>query len=339
MRFALPLATLLVAGLTAPVVAAAPVAVPPADAPNAAARGRKLLGQRTPNAVNEAIAHFERALDTDPGYAPAWAGLADARALAYDYAGARYAAERALQLAPDLAEAHASLGFVRLHAEWDWAAAEASLRRSLELQPQRAQAHAWLALVLEVTTRSDEAVAAARRAVEIEPASATLAASLGYRLFWARRYAEAIAELERAVALDPELETAHYFTGRALVQLRRLDEARAAFARAKALSPGDTNLVSAVAYLDAVSDRQGEALRALAEIEKLAERGRPFASQAAGVRAALGNTEQALDWLDRAYLRHEGPLVWLAIDPRFDPLRGEPRFRSLLRLMRLSAAE
>ena len=88
-----------------------------------------------------------------------------------------------------------------------------------------------------------------------------------------------------------------------------------------------------------MSDHEGEALRALAEIEKLAERGRPFASQAAGVRAALGNKEQALDWLDRAHLRHEGPLVWLAIDPRFDPLRDEPRFRALLRLMRLSAAE
>jgi len=324
---------LLLAGLQIPGPVAG--AEPPAAASAAYGQGQKHLARRTTEDLRAALADFERATAADPTFAPAFAGLAEARALLYDYPGAREAADRALALDERLASAHAVLGFVRMHADWAWSGAETELKRAVELDPQRATPHMWNAIFLEAIGRSDAAVAEARRAVELEPRNAQVRAGLGYRLYWARRYDEAVAELTAALELDPALETAHYFTGRARGQQGRIAEARTAFAHAKALSPKDANLRSAGAYLEALAGRRKEAERILPELERLAIRSLPFASQVAGIRAALGDKATALGWLERAHTNREGALVWLKIDPRFDSLRGEPRFIEILRQMGL----
>jgi len=305
-------------------------------AAKASARGQELLARRTADDLQAAVREFAQAIAADSTFAPAFAGLAETRALLFDYAGAREAALRALSLDERLAEAHATLGFVRLHADWDWTGAEGDFRRALELDPQAATPRLWYAIVLEATGRSEEAVAEARRAVEIEPRKAYVRAGLGYRLYWARRYDEAVEELTAALDLDPTLETAHYFIGRARVQQNRFAEARAAFARARKLSPEDPNLKSAEAYLEARAGRRKDSDRRYYEVERLAIRGMPFCAQVAGVRAAVGDKDAALRWLEKAHEGHEGSLVWLKVDPRFDSLHGEPRFTAILQRMALS---
>jgi tetratricopeptide (TPR) repeat protein len=308
----------------------------PSPAAEAYAQGQEHLALRTADDLRAAIENFERATEADASFAPAWAGLAEARALSYDYPGARAAALRALSIDDHLAAAHAVLGFAKLHGDWDWTGAEASLRRSLELDPQKPTPHLWLAIVLEATGRSSEAVEEARRAVALQPDGAQVRAGLGYRLYWARRYDEAMTELTEAVRLDPKLEAAYYFIGRAHGQQGRFKEARAAFAKARELSPGDGNLKSAEAYLDALSGRRKQAQKAASELERLANQGLPFASQAAGLHAALGDKAAALGWLERAQNRRESALVWLKIDPRFDVLHGERRFQEILGKMGLA---
>ncbi|HEY4594509.1 MAG TPA: tetratricopeptide repeat protein [Thermoanaerobaculia bacterium] len=319
-------------------IAMAAAAEPPTPAAEAFAKGQEHLGHRTAGDLRAATRDFELAINADATFAPAWAGLAEARALLFDYRGAREAALRGLVLDEHLAAAHAVLGFARLHGDWDWAGAETELRRALELDPQRATPHLWYAIVLEVTGRSAEAVQEARKAVELQPRDAPMRAGLGYRLYWARRYDEAVTELTAALALDPKLETAQYFIGRARVQQGRFPEARAAFARARELSPKDFNLKSAEAYLEILSGHRQQAEATLAEIERLAIRNLPFASQAAGLHAALGHKDAALEWLERAQFHHEGAVIWVQIDPRFDSLREEPRFKDLVRRMGLGAA-
>ncbi len=286
--------------------------------------------------LRAALKDFQQATAADATFAPAFAGLAETQALLFNYPAAREAAQRALALDDRLAMAHAVMGFVRMHADWDWAGAEAEIQRALELDPGKITPLLWYAILLEVTGRSSEAVAQAQRAARLAPEDPHVRAGLGYRLFWARHYDEAVAELAEALKLDPTLETAQYFIGRARVQQGRFDEARGAFARARELSPSDGNLLSASAYLEALAGKRKEAERLLAQMEKLAHRGLPFASQVAGVHLALGHKGVALGWLEKALSAREGALVWLKIDPRFESLRGEPRFVEILRELKLA---
>lgn len=313
-------------------------APPASEAVKAYEEGQALLARRGPEDIRAAVHRFERATSADGNFAPAFAGLAEARALLYEYPAAREAAQRAIALDDRQATAHAVLGFVKLHGDWDWAGAEAELKRALELPPQNPTTHLWSAILLEATGRSDEAVAAARRAVELAPGQAQVRAGLGYRLYWARRYDEAVAELSGSLEQDPKSATAHYFIGRARVQQARFDEARAAFARAREISPDDANLKSAGGYLEAHAGRREEAEKVVLELQRLSLRGLPFASQLAGIRAALGDKTAALGWLEQAHSGREGALVWLKVDPRFDPLREEPRFVEVLQRMGLAAA-
>ncbi len=333
---------LLIAGLhafqgPAAIASASSEGKTPTSAPEAYARGQEHLARRTAADLQTAIEDFERALDANASFAPAYAGLAEAKALLYDYPGARQAALRALELDGQLAAAHATLGFTRLHGDWDWAGAETALRRAVELDPQRATPHLWYAIVLEATGRSGEAVQEAQKAVELQPQDALTRAGLGYRLYWARRYDEAVTELSAAAQLDPTLNTAPYFIGRARVQQGRFKEAQAAFDRMRELSPTDANLKSAQAYLDALSGKRKQAGKMLTELERNAGRGK-FSSQIAGLHAALGDKTAALGWLERARENHEGALVWIKVDPRFDSLHGEPRFQKILREMGLAGS-
>lgn len=333
---------LLLGGLPLSMAIASPQApANEAGAPNpaavkAVAEGQELLAKRGPEDIRKAVQRFEQATSADGNFAPAFAGLAEARALLFEYPAAQEAALRAIALDDRQASAHAVLGFVRLHGEWDWAGAEAELKRALELDPQNPTTHLWSAILLEATGRSEEAVAAARRAVELAPGQAQVRAGLGYRLYWARRYDEAVAELSAALERDPKSSTAHYFIGRARVQQGRFDEARTAFVRAREISPEEANLKSAGGYLAARAGQKEEAEKVVLEMQRLTLRGLPFSSQVAGIRAALGDKEAALGWLEQAHSGHESALVWLKVDPRFDSLREEPRFVEILRRMGLA---
>jgi tetratricopeptide (TPR) repeat protein len=306
---------LLIAGLQVPAIASAASETPPSPAATAYAKGQEHLAKRTADDLQAAIEDFDRAIGADASFAPAYAGLAEARALLYDYPGARQAALRALEIDERLASAHAVLGFSLLHGDWDWAGAEKELRRAVELDPQKATPHQWYAILLEATGRSEEAVQEARKAAEIQPQDANVRAGLGYRLYWARRYDEAVTELAAAAQLDPQLDTAHYFIGRARVQQGRFKEAQEAFDRAREISPKNSNVTSATAYMDALSGKRKQAQKVLSELEREANRGLRVSSQVAALHAALGKKGVALGWLERAQENHEGAMVWIKIDP------------------------
>lgn len=300
--------------------------------------GREAVKRRTYEDLQNALAHFREALALDPDNGPAYAGLADAYALLADYARAERAALKALELDDTLAAAHASLAFVRLHGDWDWSGAQQEFERAIALDPDYATAHHWYAIYLEAMGRNEEAIDEARAALELEPTSDAYRLGLGYRLFWARRYEEAVEELERLLADDPVHSSAHYFLGRCYAEQGRFRKALEALEEAHRLSPRNVNVSGALGYLHARSGRRSEARRHLRELEHLSRRGYPLATHIASIHTAWGDFDSALRWLQTAYETREGPLVWLRVDPRFDPLRSEARFKALLRGMKLSAA-
>lgn len=325
---------------------ACPVSVEPPPVPGApeaalleiTRSAREALDRRGAEGLESARARFEDAIALAPDFAPAHAGLAAAHALVGDYGPAEAAARRALELDVGLAWAHAVRGFVLLHARWDWPAAERAFRAALALDPGDALAHHWYAVYLEAMGAHERALAAARTAAELAPAVPAYALGVGHRLFWARRYADAIEHFRRLLAGDPDRVSAHYFLARSWTELGRHRKAAAALETTRRLAPGDLNVAAAGAYLAARSGSREEARAGLRELERFAARDYPLATQIASVHAALGNRDAALHWLERAHRRREGPLVWLAVDIRFDALRVQPRFAALLEQMALSAA-
>jgi tetratricopeptide (TPR) repeat protein len=298
-------------------------------------QGREFLAKRTYPDLQRAIEEFQRAIALDPGHARAYAGLADAYSLIYQYGKAEKAARQALALDGSLPEAHASLGFILMHAHWDWAAADRHLQRSIELDPRYAPARHWHAIYLEIMGEGEEAVAEARSALGIEPRSSVYALGVGYRLFWARRYPEAISQLRAVLETHPGTGSAHYYLGRCYVEIGRFELAAARFARAAELDPRNRNVDGARAYLAARAGNIDEAKRILRSL--LAE-GQPFASHIASIYVALGDHDEAFHWLNRAVAGHGVAVVWLRVDPRFDPVRSDNRFEAILARLGLAAA-
>ncbi len=303
-------------------------------------QGRYQWHLRTPASMRAAIAHFERAIELDPTYAPAHAGLADC----YNQFGtvnvgggppavwrprAAAAAIKALQLDPALAEAHAALGFVR-HYQWQWEEAERLLRRALELNPSLALARIWYANLLMSRGRFDEALREATAAGEIDPFSAVVTANVGWVLTYARRYEEAEAVLRRAVELDPAYPTAHYRLADVLAALGRFDEAEPHVRRNAELSGGTGSTSAALAMLDARRGNHEQAQQALKTLlAGLPDHYVP-PSTIAHIHLALGQMDGALAWLERAYDEGSNFIAYLAVDPGMDPLRGQPRYERLL---------
>jgi serine/threonine-protein kinase len=307
-------------------------------------RGRHHWNRRTEEEVKKGIAYFESAIARDPLYAQAYAALARA----YDtmgtysfippaeaFAKAAAAAARALELDPELAEAHTALGGVRFAYQWDWEGAESELRRGIVLSPSFADGYHWYSDFLCAMGRPDEAIAAIRRAHELEPLSLTINMSLGSCLFYARRYDEAIQQHQRTLELDPRFAPALRNLGGALEQKGLLDEAIETFRKAVALSRGDLSAAGLLAHAYGVAGRKDEARRILAELE--AESANRYVSPytLAAIHIPLGETEAALDKLERAFERRDRGIIWMKVSPRLDPIRAEPRFTDLLRRMRL----
>ena len=308
-------------------------------------QGRFLWNRWNTESFQQSLVRYREALEADPGYALAWAGLADsyatlgntnAMAPAEAYAHAREAAERGLTLDPSLAELHASLAYVHRFHDWDWARAERGFLRALELTPGYANGRRWYAQFLSGVGRHAEAIAEAERALEQDPLSLVIHTAVGDVLFYARRYERAIAYYRRCVELDPTFGPGHTDMARALEHLGRHDEAIAEFMAGMSRSPGaETPASTGLATLLAAAGRREEAA---AMIAQLIERSRTSYVSPYGIASAFavsGANAQALDWLERAHEQRDGTLVWIKVHPRMDGLRAEPRFRELLAKMKL----
>ena len=306
-------------------------------------RGRYHWNRRSADGIRRGIEYFQEAIERDPAYAPAYAGLAQA----YDTLGsynflppgeafslARAAVTRALELDESLPEAHVAWGGVLQSHLWDWPGAEAEFRRALDLDPNLAGAHHWYSDFLTVMKRPDDAIASARRAAELDPLNLAINMTLGAAYFYARRYEEAMELQRKTLDLDPSFGPAHRSMGGALEQLGRYDEAIAEFRKGAALSD-DLSATSLLAHAYAVSGRTEEAWSLLEELEEAEARDRYVSPYSlAAVYTGLGNADRAFALLNRAFHSRDRGMASLLVAPRFDTLRADPRFSDLLRRMK-----
>jgi tetratricopeptide (TPR) repeat protein len=306
-------------------------------------RGRHHWNRRTDAEVRKGIEYFKQAIAKDPLYAQAYAGLSRA----YDtlgtynflhpaeaFAQAAAAAARALELDPNLAEAHTALGGVRFTHNWDWEGAESEFRKALALGPNFADTYHWYSDFLSAMGRSDEALAAVRRAHALEPLSLTINMSIGTALFYARRYDDTIAQQKGTLEFDPTFSPAWRNLGGAYEQKGLFDKAIESFRQAMALYPTDLSAKGLLIHAYAVSGQQDEARRLLAELVQQSSVRFVSPFSMATIHLGLGETDRAFEFLEKAIESRDRAMPWIKVAPRLDPLRGDPRFTDLLRRMK-----
>jgi TolB-like protein/DNA-binding winged helix-turn-helix (wHTH) protein/Flp pilus assembly protein TadD len=310
------------------------------DAYEAYLKGRYFWNKRTGDGLKKAIDYFSRAIEADPTYAEAYSGLADSYALAGDwlygilppqeaFRQAQAAATRALALDDTLGEAHTSLAFALDLYAWDWAAAEKQYQRAIELNPGYATAHHWYAWHLLVMGRNSEGIFEMRRAESLDPLSLIISADLAEALCIAHLYDESVQQSKRTLDMDPNFAVAHYQLGQALAQKHLYAEAIAEFQRAIELSGHSGAFDSNLAYVYAVSGRKGEAKNIIKDLEAGPEKNPSIDANIALVYVGLGDHDQAMIWLNKAYEGRFNPSILLR--PAFDPLRSDVRFKDLRR--------
>jgi TolB-like protein/DNA-binding SARP family transcriptional activator/Tfp pilus assembly protein PilF len=304
-------------------------------------RGRSCWYTRTPEGLEEAASYFRRALERDPAYALAHIGLADAYNMlgAFDYGvlppgevypRAREAAARALALRPDLAEAHTALANVLLNHAWDWEGAARSFGRALQLNPGYAVAYHWYSLYLGALGRHAEALDAVRRARELDPVSLVMGTALARQLYFGREYAAAIREYRAVLAQDPGFAPARLGLGVTLAQAGSPAEAAEEVARVPDAPGGTRPVVLALrAHAQGRAGNGGDARALLARLRAVAAERYVPPEYFAVIHLGLGESGEALDWLERACDARSGSLVYLRVDPLLDPLRTDARFARL----------
>ncbi|MEE9279070.1 MAG: tetratricopeptide repeat protein [Myxococcota bacterium] len=288
--------------------------------------------------TRRAIEYFERAIELDPSYASAYAGLADSLSLlpAYDPEPAREvmpraeaAARKALEIDSTLGEAHTSLGWVRAFYHWDWAGAERSFQTAIELDPGYPTAHSWYGVSLWAVGRIDEGAAELERAHELDPLSLVMKRNLGYVYMLQGDHERAIKALLDTLELDPELALTRRWLAEAYVRAGEYDKAVAI------IPPGDQE----APWIYAMAGKREEALRRLDALGERSQREHVPSTPRARAYAALGEDERAMEWLERAYEERD---IWLGLflknDPLFERLHLDPRFRDLLRRMNYAEA-
>ena len=304
-------------------------------------RGRHFWNKRTPEDLKRAVSLFQQALEVDPKYALAHAGLADAYALLVEYSPARPGemlpravanARKALDLNPALAEPHATLGLVAMGA-YDWPGAEREFKRAIELRPGYVTAHHWYAIFLSIMGRFPEARAQAEQAVQLDPASLIVSNMLGVVLYDSRDYAGAIEAFRKTLELDPTFVPAREFLACAYVSAGKKQEA---LAQLPSTDGSDLDHAVMRAWVLAATGQGEQASRLARELVERSGRDALRPGMLAAVHALLGDRDRAFALLDRAYQEKDWTVRELKVSPMWDPLREDPRFGKLLNKMKLN---
>ena len=302
-------------------------------------KARFFWNKRTSSDLKTAIQYFDEAIEKDPNYALAYAGLADAHALLTAYAAApvskslsraEVAAKKALELDDSLAEAHTSLGLL-LFYNLDFRGSTTEFERAIKLNPNYATAHHWYGLgPLRCVGDSDKAIAELKRALQLDPLSLIINADLGVGLVTARRYDEAIAQLRKTIEMDPYFYYAHFNLGKALLLSGQIEEAMEEYKKAADLND-DPLVLGLLAQGYAKLGQRDEALKTLEQLQETATKRYVWNYTFALVHTALGENDKAIDYLERDYRDHaDYELALIKVDPMLDPLRGDPRFDALV---------
>jgi len=303
-------------------------------------RGRDLWWTRGPGALEQAIEVFEAAIAEDPDFALAYAGLAETYAVLPEHTSrssakilplARAAADRALSLAPDLAEAHTASGYIHAVFEWDWEAAERDYVSAIELNPDYATAHQWYAEMLAMNGRWDEAFAEINVAVALDPRSPAANNVMGVMLSLTGKPHEGIQRIQRALAINPELVGPGWSFGYSYLEMGDYVEAASWFDSAASQIGQDPEVHRAVLAALSDSTKIPEAVRAVRETPDF------WPSGKAMLMAYLGQAEEAIAALEQAVEEHAPMplLIWPKVSPAYEEIRSHPRFQALLRRMNL----
>ncbi len=314
------------------------------DAYQAYLKGCYHGNQRTEEGLRKGIEYFEKAIQTDPDYALAYAGLADCYSILGVYAllpprelvpKMKEAANRALEINDRLAEAHTALAVAGLFYDWDWTGAEGELRRAIELNPNLASAHYWYGIYLESMGLQDQALIEIQRALELDPYSLIISSAVGLHYYFARQYDKAVEKCRQTLPAGPKFYLTHCIVGLAYEQMGKMANAVEEFQMALYLSAGAPPATAMLAHTYALSGRKAEARELLEKLKELSQRHYVPPVRIAILHLGLKEKEAALEWLEKAYQERSNWLLFLNVDPLFDDLRAEPRFHDLLRRMGL----
>jgi len=309
-------------------------------------KGRYYWAQR-PQGIGKAIEYFERAIDKDPNYARARAGLADCYVTLGSWengtmppleamAKAKEAASKALELDERLAEAHTTLAYRTTHHDWDWACAEAQFQHAFELNPNYAVCHHWYSHYLTAVGRTEESLKASKRCLELDPLDLVINIHMAWHYHFARQYEQAIEQCWKTGELHPNSFWPAYFFGLAYEQQGHVDRAVEEFRTSVRMSGNVTFATAALGHLYGVAGKADEACVVYEELKARAERAYVPAYDIALVCTGMGWNDQALEYLARAHQERSGWITYLKVDPRLDPLRRDARFVDLLRRVRLA---
>ncbi len=304
-------------------------------------RGRFLLSTQGDVEARKGMAYFQRAIQKDPNYALAYAGLAESYiTLSQPWNGdltpqealpqAEAAARKALEIDDSLGEAQLALARVSLY-HWDWPAAEKEYRRTLELNPNDAMAHGWYGEYLEAMARNEEAIVELRQAIALDPLNSNHVAHLGSFFYHARQYDQGIREFQKALGLEPDMIYAHQGLGWVYEQKKMYREAIAEQEKGVNLTNRDAFAVASLGIVLGESGRKREAKKLLEELQERSKQRYISPCLIALVQIGLGNRDQAIASLEQGYTDRDQGMMYLKVDPEMDDLRSDPRFQDLLR--------
>ncbi len=297
--------------------------------------GRKYWNERIPSSLTKSVACFRQAIQYDPNFALAYAGLADSLQLNSTpemVVAAKDAARRAIDLDPTLGEPHASLGFIALRRDWDWAESEREFRRALQFNPNYPTAHHWFAFYFETTGQMGEAIRELNRALELDPLSPVIRGALADGLLKAGQQDKALEEIQKVLEMDPGFAQGHRVRALIYERKRMFPEAIEELNKAGELGVKRQWTVADLAYARALAGQRAAAEETIRDLERRAKRAGnpPPAEDIAMIYVGLGNLDQAFAWLEKAREQRSELILGLKADPAFDPLRSDPRFQALV---------
>jgi serine/threonine protein kinase len=307
------------------------------EAYNLYLRGRFFWNKRTVEDIEKAIEFYEQATKLDSNYALAYSALSDSYALLPFYTSvppteaftkARLAVMKALDIDDTLAEAHSALGLIKMYYDWDWEVAETELKLAVQSNPSHVTAHHWYAEYLTNMGRHEEAIAEISRALELDPLSVLINHMNAYVFYYARQYERAIQQAQKTLELDPNFDITHGTMGCAYLEMGMYEEAMSAFEKGR-------NNKDYRGFGFGRAGKRDEALGILEELKEQWKQGNIRAHSIAMIYAGMGEEELAIEWLEKCYEIREPRLVQLKVDPKFDNLRSDPRFKALLKKMNL----
>jgi len=302
-------------------------------------KGRYYWNKRTEEGFWKAIDNFNQAIGKDPDFALAYAGIADCYSLLSNwgfispkegYGKAQSAIRKALAQDDEMAEAHTSLAFISVNYNWDFQLAEKEYKKAIELNPNYATAHHWYSLYLSQMGRSNEAIPEMQKALQLDPLSAIINSNLGYTYYLSRKYDAASDQLRKTLELFPNFGLANQYLGLVELQKRHFTQSMDFLQKANDSSPEYLAFRSSLASSYVLSGKEAEADRILADMNEIAKKRYVSPVDVAYVYVGMGNTHLAFERLEEAYQERSDLLVYLRVEPRYDPIRSDPRFAELV---------